>query len=82
LKNDDLTNSTARPTWFWFSLAAVLFWGAWAMLSKVASQDIPAKPIQFLFTIGALPVVLVVRSKICYVSEKHPQNAIGILQTF
>ena len=52
------------------------------MLSKVASQDIPAKPIQFLFTIGALPVVLVVRSKICYVSEKHPQNAIGILQTF
>ena len=59
LKGDELTSpATSRLAWFWYSLLAVLFWGAWAILSKVGSQAIPAKTVQFLFTIGALPVVL------------------------
>lgn len=59
MKIDELTNSaTSRASWFWYSLVAVVFWGAWAILSKVGSQAIPAKTVQFLFTIGALPVVL------------------------
>jgi bacterial/archaeal transporter family protein len=47
-----------KRAWFWYSMVAVLFWGAWAILSKVGSQDIPAKTVQFLFTVGAVPVVL------------------------
>lgn len=44
--------------WFWYSLICVLCWGAWALLSKLGSQEIPPNTMQFLFTIGALPVGL------------------------
>jgi len=59
MRNDEMKNpARSSVAWFWYSLAAVLFWGAWAILSKVGSQAFPAKTTQFLFTIGALPVVL------------------------
>jgi uncharacterized membrane protein len=36
----------------------VLSWGAWALLSKLGSNEIPADTMQFLFTFGALPVAV------------------------
>jgi bacterial/archaeal transporter family protein len=42
--------------WFWYSILCVLCWGAWAMLSKLGSREIPPETMQFLFTIGYLPV--------------------------
>lgn len=44
--------------WFWYSVLAVLAWGVWAVLSKVASSEIPAQSLQFLFTVGTVPVAL------------------------
>ncbi len=45
-----------RKPWFWYSVLAVLGWGAWAVLSKLASAEIPAESMQFLFTAGTLPI--------------------------
>ena len=45
--------------WFWYSLVAVVFWGAWAILSKIGSESVPAKATQFLFTLGTVPVIVV-----------------------
>ena len=45
-----------RARWFWYSILCVLCWGAWALLSKLGSREIPPETMQFLFTIGALPV--------------------------
>ena len=47
-----------RKSWFWYSALAVLAWGAWAVLSKLASSEIPAESLQFLFTAGTLPVAI------------------------
>jgi len=51
--------ATVRARWFWYSLLCVLCWGAWALLEKMASTEIPEKTVQFLFTFGALPVAVV-----------------------
>jgi transporter family protein len=45
-----------QARWFWYSILCVLCWGAWALLSKLGSREIPPQTMQFLFTIGALPV--------------------------
>jgi transporter family protein len=49
---------TTRARWFWYSIVCVLCWGGWALLSKMGSTEIPPETMQFLFTIGTLPVCL------------------------
>jgi bacterial/archaeal transporter family protein len=45
-----------KSRWFWYSILCVLCWGAWALLSKLGSREIPPETMQFLFTVGTLPV--------------------------
>jgi transporter family protein len=47
---------TWNARWFGYSLICVLCWGAWALLSKLGSREIPPNTMQFLFTIGTVPV--------------------------
>ena len=65
-----------RKPWFWYSVLVVLAWGAWAVLSKLASSEIPAENLQFLFTAGTLrvAVALLVERKL-----KVEPSAKGIL---
>ncbi|HEY1501814.1 MAG TPA: DMT family transporter [Acidobacteriaceae bacterium] len=44
--------------WFWYSMICVLCWGGWALLSKLGSREITPETMQFLFTLGTLPVGL------------------------
>lgn len=44
--------------WFWYSMICVLCWGAWALMSKLGSREIPPDTMQFLFTVGTVPVGL------------------------
>ena len=48
--------ATLKTRWFWYSILCVLCWGMWALLSKLGSREIPPETMQFLFTVGALPV--------------------------
>jgi bacterial/archaeal transporter family protein len=50
---------TFKAPWFWYSLLCVLLWGPYTMVSKLGSREIPATTMQFLFTLGSLPVALV-----------------------
>jgi transporter family protein len=66
--------------WFWYSLICVLCWGGWALLSRLGSREIPPETMQFLFTVGTLPVCLALligrRGKL----EKSPRGiTYGIL---
>jgi bacterial/archaeal transporter family protein len=47
-----------KERWFWYSMLCVLAWGAWAILSKLGSNEIPSDTMQFLFTFGTLPVAV------------------------
>ena len=49
---------TLKARWLWYSVLCVLCWGGWALLSKLGSREIPPETMQFLFTVGALPVGL------------------------
>lgn len=66
--------------WFWYSMICVLCWGGWALLSKLGSREIPPETMQFLFTLGTLPVCLALligrRGKL----EKSPRGiSYGVL---
>jgi transporter family protein len=82
-----------RKPWFWYSVLAVLAWGAWAVLSKLASSEIPAESLQFLFTVGTLPVAIALLVGRRFKVEPSPKgisfsvangvvSAIGILALF
>ncbi len=49
---------TLKARWLWYSVLCVFCWGGWALLSKLGSREIPPETMQFLFTVGALPVGL------------------------
>jgi|SRR5579859_5089001 len=49
--------------WLVYSLLTILFWGVWGATSKAVADDIDTYMNQVLFTIGLVPVIiLVVRS--------------------
>ena len=58
-KPDRLTDRrTLLPRWFWYSILCAVCWGAWAILAKLGSREIPPQAMTFLFNVGTLPVGL------------------------
>lgn len=47
------------PAWLGYSLLTVLLWGAWGAVSKMASNGVDANTNQIYFTVGLLPIVLI-----------------------
>jgi transporter family protein len=48
------------PAWLRYSLLTIFVWGAWGVVSKVVSDHIDANTNQVFFSLGLLPLVLVV----------------------
>jgi len=46
------------PAWLAYSLLTILLWGAWGAVSKVASSGMDANTNQIYFTVGLLPLML------------------------
>lgn len=65
---------TVRARWFWYSMLCVLSWGAWALLSKLGSNEIPADTMQFIFTFGTLPVAVALLAARRFQLEKSPRG--------
>lgn len=59
-----------RVRWLWYSLLCVLLWGPYTIVSKLGSREIPAATMQFLFTLGALPVGLLLLGVRRFKTEK------------
>jgi bacterial/archaeal transporter family protein len=47
-----------KAKWFWYSVCCVLCWGAWALVSKLGTEDISASGMQFIFAFGFIPVAI------------------------
>jgi bacterial/archaeal transporter family protein len=69
------TSPSAKAKWFWYSILCVIAWGAWALLSKLGSNEIPPRDMQFLFTVGTLPVAFAILAARRFRLEK---NAFGV----
>jgi transporter family protein len=54
-----MTSSLRPPAWLLWSLAALLAWGAWAILPRFLEGTVSSGQVQALSTIGVLPVMLV-----------------------
>ncbi len=67
-------HNAMKARWFWYSLLCVLSWGAWALLSKLGSREIPPETMQFLFTIGCLPVCIALLIVRRFRMEKSPKG--------
>jgi transporter family protein len=48
------------PSWLALSLLTIVLWGVWGATSKIVSNDIDAYMNQILFTIGLMPLILLV----------------------
>jgi transporter family protein len=48
------------PVWLFWSLATVVLWGTWGLVSKIASDGVDAYVNQLLFTAGILPLLVFV----------------------
>jgi transporter family protein len=48
------------PAWLAYSLLTIVLWGAWGAVSKVASAVADANTNQIYFTVGLLPLMLIV----------------------
>jgi uncharacterized membrane protein len=48
------------PKWLWYSILTTLFWGAWGVVSKVAMDKMSPMVNQVVFTLGLIPLVLIV----------------------
>ena len=66
--------STFKAKWVWCSALCVICWGGWAICSKLGSTQIPAKGMQFLFTIGTLPVALILTLARRFKFERSPRG--------
>lgn len=66
--------ATLKAKWFWYSLLCVLCWGAWTILEKMASNEIPERTVQFLFALGALPVAFVLFAMRKFKLENSPRG--------
>jgi transporter family protein len=47
------------PPWLFWSLATILLWGVWGLVSKVASAGVDPWVNQLLYTCGVLPLLVI-----------------------
>jgi transporter family protein len=48
------------PAWLAYSLLTIAVWGAWGVVSKLASDGVDADTNQIFFTIGLVPLLLLI----------------------
>jgi bacterial/archaeal transporter family protein len=65
---------TFKARWFWYCILCVLLWGPYTMVSKLGSREIPAATMQFLFTLGSLPVALLLLATRRFKLEKDAKG--------
>ncbi|MEJ7616159.1 MAG: EamA family transporter [Pyrinomonadaceae bacterium] len=53
------TKSLRTPTWLVYALLCIFWWGTWGFLSKLGSDRVQPHQLQFLFTFGLIPPVII-----------------------
>ncbi|MFC5863663.1 EamA family transporter [Acidicapsa dinghuensis] len=78
------TSRTKRPAWLLWSLATIVLWGAWGLVSKVASDGVDVYVNQLLYTVGLAPLMAFVGWTVWRRSprEAMPQRRKGVFWAF
>lgn len=75
------TTLAGMPAWLAYSLLTILLWGTWGAISKVASSGVDAGTNQIYFTVGLLPLMLLLLP-ITRRGAAGPQRRTGIAWAF
>lgn len=72
------------PAWLFWSLASIVLWGTWGLVSKVASAAMDAYVNQLLYTVGLAPLMIFVAWSVHKenAGERHNRRASGIFWAF
>lgn len=62
------------PRWLKWSLATIVLWGMWGLVSKVASAGMDAAMNQLLYTAGLAPLLLFVMILVRRRESGHPRT--------
>jgi transporter family protein len=76
-ESSSVATAAGMPRWLAFSLLTILAWGAWGAVSKIASDGVDADTNQFLFTIGLLPLMLIVMRRGVVGGTRQDRAGIG-----
>jgi transporter family protein len=49
---------TLKSKWFWYSILCLLCWGPYALFAKMGAMEVPPLTMQFLFTLGGIPIAI------------------------
>jgi len=49
-----------RPLWLLWSIATIVLWGVWGLVSKIASDGVDVYANQLLYTVGLAPLMVFV----------------------
>lgn len=74
----------AVPRWLLWSLATIVLWGTWGLVSKVASAGVDAYTNQLLYTVGILPLMVFVAWTVhrSEAGEKREHRGAGVSWAF
>ena len=68
------TLTAFREKWVWYMVLTVLFWGGWAILSKLVTEEIPENHAIFVFTLGAASVAVALLIHKRFRVESNPKG--------
>ena len=68
------SRSRTFPTWLLWSLATIVLWGTWGLVSKIASGGVDAYVNQLLYTVGLLPLMVFVGWTVAKRSAGDPRK--------
>ena len=73
-----------QPAWLGWSLATIVLWGTWGLVSKIASADVDAYVNQLLYTAGLAPLLIFVAWTVRKQSaqEKREGRSTGVFWAF
>ena len=74
--------ASRRPLWLLWSIATILLWGVWGLVSKIASDGVDAYTNQLLYTLGILPLLLFVGLHLRKRPDSRPNQRRGIFWAF
>ncbi len=72
------------PTWLLWSLATIVLWGTWGLVSKIASAGVDAFVNQLLYTAGLAPLLIFVAWTVHKrrATERRDGRATGVFWAF
>lgn len=66
----------AAPSWIFYALGSIFWWGVWGFLSKLGSDRVEPRQLQILFTFGLLPPVIIAWARLGLRLETDPRGAL------